>query len=91
MLSQRQGIIVWLHSLKQAKLLRRYGNVIYISKKLKYVLFYCNLEEAESLLEKLNKQSYIKKVELSPKPTIKTHYENSRPDKAKEYDYKMGL
>lgn len=61
MLSQRQGIVVWLHSLKQAKLLRRYGNVIYISKKLKYVLFYCNSEDTESLVEKLNRQSYVKK------------------------------
>ncbi|KPB03335.1 MULTISPECIES: YlbG family protein [Bacillaceae] len=91
MLSQRQGIVVWLHSLKQAKLLRRYGNVIYISKKLKYVLFYCNSEDTEALVEKLNRQSYVKKVEVSHKPSIKTHYENSRPDKAKEYDYKMGL
>ncbi|QFT88750.1 hypothetical protein FIU87_08845 [Bacillus sp. THAF10] len=91
MLSQRQGIVVWLHSLKQAKLLRRYGNVIYISKKLKYVLFYCNRDDVEMLVEKLNKQSYVKKVDVSPKHAIKTHYENSRPDKAKEYDYKMGL
>ncbi|WP_078381012.1 YlbG family protein [Sutcliffiella halmapala] len=91
MLTQRQGIVVWLHSLKQAKLLRRYGNVIYISKKLKYVLFYCNIDDTDLLVEKLKKQSYVKKVEVSYKPSIKTHYENSRPDKAKEYDYKMGL
>ncbi|WP_223700346.1 YlbG family protein [Sutcliffiella deserti] len=91
MLTQRQGIVVWLHSLKQAKLLRRYGNVIYISKKLKYVVFYCDAEESGILVEKLNKQSYVKKVDVSHKPSIKTHYENSRPDKAKEYDYKMGL
>ncbi|MEH7391661.1 DUF2129 domain-containing protein, partial [Bacillus sp. JJ1474] len=38
MLGQRQGIIVWLYSLKQAKMLRRFGNVHYVSKRLKYVV-----------------------------------------------------
>ncbi|AST92170.1 YlbG family protein [Sutcliffiella cohnii] len=91
MLTDRQGVIVWLYSLKQAKLLRRYGNVIYISKKLKYGIFYCNMEETASLIEKLEKQSFVKKVDVSYRPYVKTQYENSRPDKAKEYDYKMGL
>ena len=30
MLAQRQSIIVWLHSIKQAKMLRRFGNVHYV-------------------------------------------------------------
>ena len=42
MLSQRQRLIVWLNSIKQAKMLRKFGNVHYVSKRLKYVVLYCN-------------------------------------------------
>jgi uncharacterized protein YlbG (UPF0298 family) len=91
MLQERQGIVVWLHSLKHAKSLRRFGNVLYVSKKLKYVVLYCNKEEVDSTLERISAYSYVKKAEPSYKPFVKTEFENSRPDKAKEYDYKMGF
>ncbi|MFE8703658.1 YlbG family protein [Cytobacillus sp. FJAT-54145] len=91
MLGQRQGIIVWLYSLKQAKMLRKFGNVHYVSKKLKYVVLYCDLEEAEGIMEKIQTYSFVKKVEPSFKPFLKLEFENSRPDKAKEYDYRMGI
>ncbi|WP_071395454.1 YlbG family protein [Bacillus tuaregi] len=91
MLSQRQGLIVWLHSLKQAKMLRRFGNVHYVSKRLKYVVLYCNADEIDLLMTKLKSYSFVKKVEPSQKPFIKIEFENSKPDKAKEYDYKMGI
>ncbi|MBP2240006.1 uncharacterized protein YlbG (UPF0298 family) [Cytobacillus eiseniae] len=88
---QRQGIIVWLYSLKQAKMLRRFGNVHFVSKRLKYVVVYCDIEETESLMAKINAYSFVKKVEPSYKPFLKMEFENSKPDKAKEYDYKMGI
>lgn len=91
MLGQRQGIIVWLFSLKQAKMLRKFGNVHYVSKRLKYVVLYCNLDETEGIMDKIRSYSFVKKVEPSFKPFLKVEYENSRPDKAKEYDYKMGI
>lgn len=90
-LSQRQGIIVWLYSLKQAKMLRKFGNVHYVSKRLKYVVLYCDLENVDSVMEKIQTYSFVKKVDPSFKPFLKTEYENSKPDKAKEYDYKMGI
>ncbi|MEH7122982.1 YlbG family protein [Bacillus sp. JJ1532] len=91
MLGQRQGIIVWLYSLKQAKMLRRFGNVHYVSKRLKYVVLYCNLDETEEIMAKISAFSFVKKVEPSYKPFLKLEFENSKPDKAKEYDYKMGI
>lgn len=91
MFGQRQGIIVWLYSLKQAKMLRKFGNVHYVSKRLKYVVLYCNLEDVKTIMEKIQSYSFVKKVEPSFKPFLKMEYENSKPDKAKEYDYKMGI
>lgn len=91
MLGERQGLIVWLYSLKQAKMLRRFGNVHFVSKRLKYVVVYCNLEDIDALTEKISSYSFVKKVEPSYKPFLKTEFENAKPDKAKEYDYKMGI
>ncbi|MBW8348656.1 YlbG family protein [Bacillus sp. IITD106] len=91
MLNGRQGLIVWLFSLKNAKALRRFGNVHYISKRMKYVVLYCAQDEAESLAEKLSSMPFVKKVELSYKPFLKTEFENAKPDKAKEYDYRIGI
>ena len=91
MIGQRQGIIIWLYSLKQAKMLRRFGNVHYVSRKLKYVVLYCNMEDTEALIQKISSYSFVKKAEPSYKPYLKMEYENSAPDKAKEYDYKMGI
>lgn len=91
MLSQRQGLIVWLNSIKQAKMLRKFGNVHYVSKRLKYVVLYCDQKDIEELTVKLKTFSFVKKVEPSYKPFLKIEFENSKPDKAKEYDYKMGI
>ena len=62
MVGQRQGIIVWLNSLKQAKMLRRFGNVHYVSKRLKYVVLYCNQEEIEELMKKIKSYSFVKRL-----------------------------
>ncbi|PLT34320.1 YlbG family protein [Bacillus sp. V5-8f] len=91
MFGERQGIIVYLHTLKQAKMLRKFGNIHYVSKKLKYAVLYTNMEDVEALSDKLRSYSFVKRVELSYKPFLKMEYENSKPDKAKEYDYKMGI
>ncbi|AWI12048.1 MULTISPECIES: YlbG family protein [Bacillaceae] len=91
MFGQRQGIIVWLYNIKTAKNLRKYGNIHYISKRLKYVVLYCNQEEIEIIMDKLKNFPFVKKVEPSYRPFLKTDFENTRPDKAKEYDYKIGF
>ncbi|MBS4177238.1 YlbG family protein [Lederbergia citrea] len=91
MFNGRQGLIIWLFSLKNAKALRRFGNVHYVSKRMKYVVLYCSENEVTSLSEKLSSMPFVKKVEPSYKPFLKTEFENSKPDKAKEYDYRVGL
>ncbi|MBU9672173.1 DUF2129 domain-containing protein [Planococcus sp. CP5-4] len=87
----RQGLIVYVHQLKQAKSLRKYGHVHFISRKLKYVVVYMDQDKIEATKERLSKLPYVKKVLESQRPFLKTEYENAKPDKAKEYDYKIGL
>ncbi|MYL33021.1 DUF2129 domain-containing protein [Pontibacillus yanchengensis] len=90
MFTNRQGLIIWFQHMKHVRHIKRYGHLVYVSKKLKYAMIYVNQDELEDTMNKLSRLNYISKVEPSYKPFIKTEYENSKPDKAKEYDYKYG-
>ncbi len=90
MFGTRQGIIVYMHSLKHVKAMRKFGNIHYVSKRLKYMVIYNDMENVEAIIAKIKTLPYVKQVEPSYKPFLKLEYENST-DKAKEYDYKIGL
>jgi len=90
-MNERQGLIVYVHQLKHAKSLRKYGHVHYISRKQKYVVLYCDREDIEMMTIKLQRLPFVKDVVESYRPFVKTEFENAKPDKAKEYDYKTGL
>ena len=90
-MNERQGLIVYVHQLKHAKSLRKYGHVHYISRKLKYVVIYCNRDDIDAITNKIQRLPFVKDVVHSFRPFLKTEFENARPDKAKEYDYKVGL
>lgn len=91
LMKERQGLIVYVHHLKQAKSLRRYGHVHYISRKMKYVVIYCDYDEIEATMNKVSRLPYVKSVVPSYRRFVNTEFENAKPDKAKEYDYKTGL
>ncbi|MBP0724791.1 DUF2129 domain-containing protein [Bacillus sp. RG28] len=89
MFVQRQGIIIYLQSLKQSKILRKFGNIHYVSKRLKYVVLYCNMDDVDRTIERLKKFHFVKKIDLSLKPFIKTEYEGKNSERNKEYDYQI--
>jgi len=87
----RQGIIVWFQHRKNLKQIRKYGHIIYVSRKQKYVVLYVNQDDIEQVETAFLKMPFVSKVERSMRPFVKTDYENAKPDEAKLYDYKMGL
>lgn len=91
MRTNRQGLIVWFQHMKNLKQIKRYGNLIYASKRLKYAVLYVNQSDIEDIEKRLIKFPYVKKVEKSYRPFLRTDFENAKPDKAKQYDYKMGI
>ncbi len=90
MFEKRVGLAVWLNNLKMARHLRRLGNVHYVSRKMRYAILYVSENQLEATLAKLNGLNYVKKVEVSHRHELKTEFQNTKPDKAKEYDYKLG-
>lgn len=93
MIGKRQAIIIWLHSLKSAKYFRKFGNIHYVSKRLKYVVLYVDMDDMEKIKKKVEKLPFVKGVDISYKPYLKTEYEKNskRDNKEKEYDYKLGI
>lgn len=89
MRERRLGLAVWVKSTKAARNLRRYGNIHYVSRRLNYVSMYVNAEEINHIVERIQRLDFVVRVERSHRHEIPTEYTNSKPDKAKEYDYKL--
>lgn len=88
---KRQGISVWFQNRRNIKQIKRFGHLIYTSKKLKYAVIYVDQEKIDSIEDKLNKLPFILKTSRSEKPNIRTNYEKVALDKDEKYDYHMGV
>lgn len=91
MLVKRQGLVVWFQHMKNIKQLKRFGHLIYVSKRMRYAVIYVDQSMVEDIEAKLSRYSFVSKIERSYKSKVGTNFENAKPDKAKEYDYKMGI
>ncbi|MBO1003536.1 YlbG family protein [Pseudogracilibacillus auburnensis] len=89
--NKRQGIVVWFQHRKNIKHIKRFGNLLYVSRKMRYAVVYVNQSEIDTIEDNILKLPFISKVDRSYKPFLKTDFENAIPDKAKMYDYKMGM
>ena len=62
---ERVGLIVYLYYNRDAKKLANFGDIIYHSKKHRYLNLYVNQEDAQNLQENLPKERYVKQVRIS--------------------------
>lgn len=80
MFIERQGLIVWLHSIRNYKILRKFGTIHFVSKRLKYAVIYCDKESVEQVKKEISGISFVKEVELSQKGNIRLEYDSKKPD-----------
>lgn len=78
---QRQGLIVWLYTLKHLKSIRKYGHIHYISQKLKYVVLYVDAEKEEEILRQLERQHFVRLVEPSHRNEIDMTFKDAIPNR----------
>ena len=83
---ERRAIIVWLYTLKPIKQLKRFGNIQYISKRLKYIYLYVNEEEVESVKDKVSKFHFVRKVEVSPRHEVRMDFTQILPELREEIE-----
>jgi len=84
MTTERAGMIVWLYHLKHIKALRKYGNIYYVSRKLKYAVLYCDKEDSESIMNRLQKQRFTRKIDPSFLQDVSTLYKRKTEYEQKE-------
>ena len=78
---ERQGLIVWLYTLKHLKSIRKYGHVHYISKKLKYVVLYVDAYQAAQTVEQLERYHFVRQVDPSYRADIDMTFKDSIPNR----------
>ena len=71
---ERQALVVWLYTLKPIKQLKKFGNIHYVSKRLKYIYLYVSKDEVESVTERLSHFHFVRKVEPSLRQEIRMDF-----------------
>lgn len=70
----RRALIVWVYSLRQLKVLKRYGTIAHVSRKMKYVVIYMDEIEVESNYTALGKLHFVRGVDRSFRPDVEMNF-----------------
>ncbi|PWG00673.1 YlbG family protein [Levilactobacillus bambusae] len=85
-INPRTELIIYTYSLKQMRQLKRYGNVEYTSKRMRYAVMYVDLAEAEAVTEKLKSLRFVKRVISSPRQDVRETFGDTTGDALLEVD-----
>ncbi|MFZ2332482.1 MAG: YlbG family protein [Lactobacillus delbrueckii] len=92
-IASRTSLIVYLRNVNNDQFkLRGFGDIVYFSKKLHYLILYVNQAEAEETASKLRTFSFVKKVEFSQNDALdldNQKIEQQISDMAKEAEEKL--
>ena len=58
----RISLAVYLHYNRDARKLNKYGDIVYHSKRLRYVLVYMDQDKVDVAITKLKKEKFVKKL-----------------------------
>lgn len=70
----RRALIVYMHSMKQVRQLKRYGIVAYQSRKAHYVVLYLDEAQVAATTAKINKLNFVRRVEPSYRPDVAMNF-----------------
>ncbi|MGQ5709115.1 YlbG family protein [Lactobacillus sp. PSON] len=92
LLVQRTGLIIFLKNASDQYKLRRYGDIVYFSKKMCYCILYVDTKDAEHELNEISSLDFVKHVEFSQEENIclsSQHLEGQIADLAQEAEEKL--
>jgi uncharacterized protein YlbG (UPF0298 family) len=64
-LTPRQSLIVFLKQIRDQYKLRRFGDIVYFSKKMHYCILYVNKEQVSQVIKEINNLNFVKAVKKS--------------------------
>ncbi len=73
----RQEIVVHLYSTRNTRPLQHYGNVHYVSRRMKYAIVYINKQISDRIIDEIEKIDFVKSVSLSPRKEIDMNFEQA--------------
>lgn len=65
-MQSRTSLVVYVASLRQVRQLKRYGHLVYVSKRMRYAVLYVNVETAKATINKLKQLRFVKRIIESP-------------------------
>lgn len=69
-ITPRRALIVYINGTHVVKVLKHFGMVRYVSKKMHYVVLYVDRDRAEQIDDKVSHLRAVRKVVPSPRPEI---------------------
>lgn len=78
-LTQREAIIVYLKNTSDQFRLRKFGDIVYFSKKFKYCVVYVDRDQIEKEAEEISSLDFVEGVEISNEDRLEltsTHLED---------------
>ncbi|MFT8317234.1 MAG: YlbG family protein [Sporolactobacillus sp.] len=76
--NKRDGLIIWLYNTKYLRVLRRYGYVHYVSKRMKYAVMYCDHQSTDSVIAQLTRLKFVRHINRSHLQEVRTTYEKGK-------------
>ncbi|MCH4169198.1 MAG: YlbG family protein [Streptococcaceae bacterium] len=73
-INQRRLIAIYFYNPRFLKNLKRFGEVFYISRKLKYALMYVNESDIEAIVPQIQKLHFVREVIKSYRPDIEMNF-----------------
>lgn len=73
-LEERIGLIIYLYYNRDSKKVMNYGDVIYHSRKMRYLIMYVNKSRAANIVSELKKNKIIKAVKYSQLDNIDQNF-----------------
>ena len=93
-LIKRVALIIYLKSVSDQYKLRRYGDIVYFSKKMKYCMLYVNRREAKEMQRQIASLDFVTYVEISDEDEVNLnseHIEKQITEMAKAAEEKLQL
>lgn len=93
-LVKRVALIIYLKSISDQYKLRRYGDIVYFSKKMKYCMLYVSRSEADEIKNEIAQLDFVNHVEISPEEQVNLdsqYIESQITNMAKEAEKKLQL
>lgn len=61
-MTARRALIVYVYNLKHLRILKRYGLIQYVSRRMKYVVLYMDADREKETREKVEKLHFVREV-----------------------------